>query len=201
MADKAYSSRGIRSYLRAHGIQALIPEKEDQKTNRQRKGSAGGRPVSYDKEAYKRRNVAERSFNTMKQWRSLATRVRLARPNLPGSCRSASRRHLDCSFRRHAIAARRQLELFPISALDGGQVPKHGVCDHANDGDVKSRLRSMDVAEYFTHFNELAVRNPGTPADQAALQRFAPLFIGAGLAFRLDCLPPPTRRPAFQPCR
>ena len=74
MADKAYSSKGIRSYLRSHGIQCVIPEKEDQKANRQRKGSAGGRPVSYDKEAYKRRNVVERSFNTMKQWRSLATR-------------------------------------------------------------------------------------------------------------------------------
>ena len=74
MADKAYSSKDIRSYLRSHGIQCVIPEKEDQKANRQRKGSAGGRPVSYDKEAYKRRNVVERSFNTMKQWRSLATR-------------------------------------------------------------------------------------------------------------------------------
>ena len=74
MADKAYSSKGIRSYLRTHGIQCVIPEKEDQKANRQRKGSAGGRPVTYDKEAYKRRNVVERSFNTLKQWRGLATR-------------------------------------------------------------------------------------------------------------------------------
>lgn len=30
--------------------------------------------MSYDRDAYKRRNVVERSFNTMKQWRSLATR-------------------------------------------------------------------------------------------------------------------------------
>lgn len=30
--------------------------------------------VTYDKEAYKRRNVVERSFNTLKQWRGLATR-------------------------------------------------------------------------------------------------------------------------------
>lgn len=74
MADKAYSSKANRAYLRDHGIQCVIPEKEDQKANRKRKGSAGGRPVSYDKEAYKRRNVVERSFNTLKQWRSLATR-------------------------------------------------------------------------------------------------------------------------------
>ncbi len=50
------------------------PGKDDQKDNRKRKGSAGGRPVGYDKEAYKRRNVVERNFNTLKQWRSLATR-------------------------------------------------------------------------------------------------------------------------------
>ncbi len=60
--------------MRSHGIQCVVPEKKDQKANRQRKGSAGGRPVTYDKEAYKRRNVVERSFNTLKQWRGLATR-------------------------------------------------------------------------------------------------------------------------------
>lgn len=74
MADKAYSSKGIRKYLRERGIQCVIPEKEDQKANRKRKGKAGGRPVTYDREAYKRRNVVECSFNTLKQWRSLATR-------------------------------------------------------------------------------------------------------------------------------
>lgn len=74
LADKAYSSRAIRRYLRARGIKCVIPEKEDQKAHRKRKGSAGGRPVSYDKEVYRRRNVVERSFNTVKQWRALATR-------------------------------------------------------------------------------------------------------------------------------
>lgn len=74
MADKAYSSRGNRKYLRDRGIQCVIPEKDDQKTNRKRKGKAGGRPVTYDKEAYKRRNVVERSFNALKQWRGMATR-------------------------------------------------------------------------------------------------------------------------------
>ncbi|AIY02013.1 Mobile element protein [Arthrobacter sp. PAMC 25486] len=74
MADKAYSSKANRAYWRDRGIQCVISEKEDQKANRKRKGSACGRPVSYDKEAYKRRNVVERSFNTLKQWRSLATR-------------------------------------------------------------------------------------------------------------------------------
>jgi transposase len=74
MADKAYSSKAIRTYLLGRGIECVIPEKDDQKANRKRKGPAGGRPVTYDKDAYKRRNVVERSFNTLKHWRSLATR-------------------------------------------------------------------------------------------------------------------------------
>lgn len=42
MADKAYSSKAIRQYLRDRGIQCVIPEREDQKANRTRKGKAGG---------------------------------------------------------------------------------------------------------------------------------------------------------------
>lgn len=56
MADKAYSLRAVRQYLRERGIGCVILEKDDQKANRTRKGAAGGRPVSYDKDAYKRRN-------------------------------------------------------------------------------------------------------------------------------------------------
>jgi transposase len=41
---------------------------------RKRRGRSGGRPVSYDTEAYKHRNVVERSFNALKHWRGLATR-------------------------------------------------------------------------------------------------------------------------------
>jgi len=74
LADKAYSSRAIRSHLRSRGIAAAIPEPDDQKGHRARRGSAGGRPVTYDKTAYKGRNVVERAFNAIKQWRGLATR-------------------------------------------------------------------------------------------------------------------------------
>lgn len=74
LADKAYSSRATRSLLRARGIQAVIPEPSDQRANRARRGTRGGRPVTYDKGLYKQRNVVERSFNLLKQWRALATR-------------------------------------------------------------------------------------------------------------------------------
>lgn len=74
LADKAYSSRATRTLLRSRGIVAVIPEPSDQQGHRKRRGRRGGRPVSYDPVAYKGRNVVERSFNTLKHWRALATR-------------------------------------------------------------------------------------------------------------------------------
>jgi transposase len=73
-ADRAYSSKGNRAYLRRRGVTAVIPEKIDQQANRKKKGSAGGRPVTYDKERYKQRNTVERCFQKIKTWRGLATR-------------------------------------------------------------------------------------------------------------------------------
>ena len=73
-ADKAYSSRAHRALLRRRGITAVIPEPDDQKRNRARRGSRGGRPVGFDAEDYKGRNVVERGFNQLKNWRGLATR-------------------------------------------------------------------------------------------------------------------------------
>jgi transposase len=74
LADKAYSARAHREHLRSRGITAVIPERSDQIRNRQRRGSAGGRPVDFDVDAYKNRNVVERAFNRIKNWRGLATR-------------------------------------------------------------------------------------------------------------------------------
>ncbi len=73
-ADKAYSSRGNRAYLRRRGIKAVIPEKADQAANRKKRGSGGGRPVTHDPDLYKQRNTAERCINRIKQWRGLAFR-------------------------------------------------------------------------------------------------------------------------------
>ncbi|MBV7674106.1 IS5 family transposase [Streptomyces halstedii] len=74
LADKAYSSRQIRADLTARGIRTVIPERTDQQANRKKKGRDGGRPRTLDTETYKRRNVVERSFALLKQWRGLATR-------------------------------------------------------------------------------------------------------------------------------
>ena len=73
-ADRAYSARGTRSLLRRRGIRAVIPEPADQAGHRKRRGSRGGRPVTHDQAEYTDRNVVERGFNVLKQWRALATR-------------------------------------------------------------------------------------------------------------------------------
>jgi transposase len=72
--DEAYSSRPTRAVLRSRGITAIIPEPADQIGHRKNRGSRGGRPVDFDAEDYKGRNVVERAFNKLKNWRGLATR-------------------------------------------------------------------------------------------------------------------------------
>jgi transposase len=85
LADKAYTSTANRSYLSGRGIKVTIPEREDQKAGRARRGSAGGRPRHFDAEAYKGRNVVERCFNKLKNWRGIATRYdKTARSYLAG---------------------------------------------------------------------------------------------------------------------
>ncbi|GIH89366.1 IS5 family transposase [Planobispora rosea] len=74
VGDKGYSSRAIRAWLRRRGIGHTIPERADQVRNRARRGRRGGRPPGFDREIYKRRNVVERCFNRLKQWRGIATR-------------------------------------------------------------------------------------------------------------------------------
>lgn len=71
VADKGYSSRAIRAHLRRRGIKATIPERVDQLAGRTRRRE---RRCGFDKQAYRRRNVVERCFNRLKQWRGIATR-------------------------------------------------------------------------------------------------------------------------------
>jgi transposase len=75
LADRAYSSRAIRSHLRRRGIRAVIPQPSDQIGHRLRRGRLGGRPPAFDAEAYKQRNTVERCINRLKQWRGLAMRT------------------------------------------------------------------------------------------------------------------------------
>lgn len=74
LCDKAYSSRVTREHLRARGIEVVIPEPRNQIDNRKRRGSKGGRPPKLDQDRYRGRNVVERRFCHVKQWRGVATR-------------------------------------------------------------------------------------------------------------------------------
>ncbi|MGW1974214.1 transposase [Streptomyces sp. NPDC001889] len=74
LADKAYSSRTIREHLRRRGIRAVIPVPADQRGHRTRRGSLGGRPPAFDREAYEQRNTVERCINRLRQGRGIATR-------------------------------------------------------------------------------------------------------------------------------
>jgi putative transposase len=71
---KAYSHPSTRTELGRRGIKHTIPERADQIARRKAKGSAGGRPPSFDAVIYKQRNTVERGFNRFKQCRGVATR-------------------------------------------------------------------------------------------------------------------------------
>lgn len=75
LGDKAYSARRIRELLRRRGIRAVIAEPADQTANRKRRGSQGGRPPSFDAEAYRQRNTVERAINKLKAYRAVAMRT------------------------------------------------------------------------------------------------------------------------------
>lgn len=63
VADKGYSSRWIRTWLRQHGIRHTIPHK--------RNACRGG---PFDRAQYCERNQVERLINRLKQFRRVATR-------------------------------------------------------------------------------------------------------------------------------
>jgi transposase len=76
VADKGYDTDAFRRFLKERGIKTVIPGKSNRKKR-----------LRYDKEAYKGRNVVERCFGRLKDWRRIATRYdKLARNFLSALC-------------------------------------------------------------------------------------------------------------------
>jgi transposase len=63
IADKAYDAERFRNWLKQHRIEAVIPSTASRRT-----------PYPLDRTAYRRRNLIERMFGKLKNWRRIATR-------------------------------------------------------------------------------------------------------------------------------
>jgi transposase len=63
IADRGYDSGRILRFVHKQGAIAVIPPTSNRTLQRE-----------YDRELYKLRNLVERAFNRLKQWRRIATR-------------------------------------------------------------------------------------------------------------------------------
>lgn len=73
--DSAYSSNAIRAWLKAHRIEPVISH---------RKNESGRNDASFNREAYRDRNVIERCIGWMKECRRIATRYEKLATNYLG---------------------------------------------------------------------------------------------------------------------
>ncbi len=70
--DKGYSTAAIRAWCRAHRVQAVIAERDDQRARRARRP---GRKPRFDQALYRERNIVERVIGWLKNSRRLANRA------------------------------------------------------------------------------------------------------------------------------
>jgi transposase len=63
VADKGYDSRALREWLEARGTTPVIPPRSYRKVQ-----------YAYDRIVYRQRNIVERMFCRLKDWRRIATR-------------------------------------------------------------------------------------------------------------------------------
>jgi len=93
LADKGYPSKANRAWLREHGIAATIPERDDQIAHRRKRR---GRQIDFGDQQrvrYRGRNVVERCFNKLKQWRGIAMRSDKTARNYHAGLRLAATLH------------------------------------------------------------------------------------------------------------
>lgn len=90
--DKGYDIPQVRAYLRSRRIKAVIPEKAKPY------GRKRGRPPNFDRDAYRRRNVVERTIGFLKHARRIATRYEKTAVNFLAMLKLAMIQH---SFKYH----------------------------------------------------------------------------------------------------
>lgn len=81
--DKGYSYPRIRAWLREHRIEAVIPQRADQRARHK------GRPLKFDADAYRQRNVVERCVGWLKENRRVAVRYEKLATNYLGMLKLA----------------------------------------------------------------------------------------------------------------
>jgi transposase len=80
IADKAYDANSLRQLLAEQGAQAVIPSTMSRRA-----------PIPYSKPLYRQRNLIERMFSRLKDFRRIATRYdKLARNFLAGALIAAT---------------------------------------------------------------------------------------------------------------
>jgi transposase len=79
LADKGYDADAIREEIEAAGVEAVIPAKSNRRV-----------PIAHDREKYRWRNLVERLFSKLKNWRRVATRYDKTRESYLGFVAIAS---------------------------------------------------------------------------------------------------------------
>lgn len=90
----------------------------------------------------------------------------------------------DASEMKEIDSIRNKIKITPVS----GEAPKKGVQDPKYDFIPVKYVVGMDVAEFFSLFNELSKTNPPSEADAPFMKKIASLGIGPGLDFDPDKL-------------
>jgi len=79
--DKGYRAQWIDDYLIEQGIQPVIPSKENEDRE--------ARPVDFDREAYRERNIIERLIGWLKESRRIFSRFEKTAKNFAGMLKMA----------------------------------------------------------------------------------------------------------------
>ena len=72
LSDRGYSTRPIRAWARQHHVHLVVPERSDQLAQRAHRP---GRTPTFDRHAYRGRNIVKRVVGWLKRWRRLASRA------------------------------------------------------------------------------------------------------------------------------